>query len=383
MIFLAQTPHGWRGLRQRPHHLMQRFAGRGEHYVRWVETRYLRWLIDQPRDFFRAQDEQPSPNLEVRTVTLVNGERLGPIRAHNQYWLARRLDAPLPPRAQGPRILWLYNPHEVHLVDRVKHDLLIYDIMDEYRGFPWSPPQIEREEAALLRRADWIFAGTHALYEAKKPQAPDRIECVLSGVDTDHFLYPSESGKNSLDYADLRKRHSYLAGYAGMIDLRMDIEALAAAARALPQWGFVLLGSIRTDISELQALSNVYLPGPQPYDALPSHYHAWDVALLPFVENELTRHINPTKMLEYGAARRPIVARALPEVQRYYAGGAWLYEAAEEFTGQLEALESVTDSERNDRVKIALGWARDRSWDALATRMLARVESLLKQNQSG
>ena len=65
---------------------------------------------------------------------------------------------------------------------------------------------------------------------------------------------------------------------------------------------------------------------------------AWDAALIPFVENELTRHINPTKILEYAAAGLPVLARALPDVERYYAEGAYLYHTAEEFERQAGAI---------------------------------------------
>ena len=101
MIFLVQTPHAWRGIRQRPHHLMDRFARQG-HFVRWVETRYLRWLFGRREEFLRARREEPRPGFEVRPVTLVNGERLAPVRAHNRFWLARALAAPPPPDGARP-----------------------------------------------------------------------------------------------------------------------------------------------------------------------------------------------------------------------------------------------------------------------------------------
>ena len=376
MIFLVQTPHPWRGIRQRSHHLLSRFARQG-HFVRWVEPRYLRWLLESAEEFHRARQEEPEANIQVRPVTLINGERLPPVRACNEYRLARALRKNPPPGAEGPRVLWLYNPHEAHLADRVPHDLLIYDIMDEYQGFPWSPPNVTEEERTLLRRADWVFAGTRALLGAKGEWAEGKIECVLSGVETDRFANPDSGGSGAREaIGALRRRHKKLIGYAGMVDLRVDQALLAEAARRFPDWGFVILGPLATDVAALKSQPNIHLLDRQPYEDLPAWYHAWDAALLPFVENELTRHINPTKMLEYAAAGRPIVARSLPDVRECYADGAWLYEKPEEFLAHLETISRADPQAIEPRLAVARAWARERDWDTLAERMLERVSSL-------
>lgn len=390
MIFLIQSPHGWRGLRQRPHHLASRFAAAG-HFVRWLEPRYSMWLLTEPRRFLSAGGRAQSDRIEVLARTLLNGERFAAIRRFNRSRLASALAAPLPSSASGPRVLWLYNPHEGHLARSVAHDLLIYDIMDEYTGFPWSPPSVAAEEAELLERADWVFAGTSALHESKLHGAEGRIECELSGVDSSHFEQsPAHSATPAslpADLEPLKRRYDRLIGYAGTIDLRIDRDLLAAAARSHPKWGWVLLGNVASDLSALENLDNVHLLGAKPYAELPAYYHAWDCAILPFVENELTRHVNPTKMLEYAAARLPIVARALPDVKRHYASGAFLYETSEQFQASLETIlvgeqPPVERPAVTEKFSHADLWSSERSWQAIADRMLARLEALLAERAS-
>jgi glycosyltransferase involved in cell wall biosynthesis len=389
MIFLIQSPHGWRDLWQRPHHLASRFAAAG-HTVRWVEPRYLKWLLTDNARFVRSRTETPSPNLQVRSVTLLNGERFGRVRESNRRRLLEAVegDDPGPLPDNGPRILWLYNPHESHLADSVRADLVVYDIMDEYRGFPWSPPTIEADEDALLCRADWVFAGTQALHETKSGLCEGRIECILSGVDTAHFARARTRGgladaiRNYPDIAQLRSRHSRLIGYAGMLDLRIDQELIAMAAGRRPDWGWVCIGEARTDVSMLQEMPNVHLLGPLPYADLPAYYASWDVGLVPFRENRLTVHANPTKILEYAAAGLPIVAPALPEIVRFYSDGALLYRTDEEFLAQLDSILNgdMIPAERpevREHTRRAQLWSERRSWDAIAGRMLARVEQLL------
>jgi UDP-galactopyranose mutase len=285
-------------------------------------------------------------------------------------------------------VLWLYNPHESHLADSVPHDLLIYDIMDEYLGFPWSPVSIESEENDLLKKANWVFAGTQALYDAKQARAGGRIECVLSGVDTAHFARARtpggwwEAADTHSDIARLSERYDRLIGYAGMIDLRIDQELIALAASRHPEWGFICIGEARTDASLLEETPNIHLLGPLPYSDLPAYYASWDVGLVPFRENRLTLHTNPTKILEYAAAGLPIVAPALPEISRFYGEGAFLYHNDEEFLGHLDTLLTgkgpPTDrDEVRQRTEIASHWSEHRSWDAIAEKMMARIDSLI------
>ena len=378
MNFLVQCPHLWHGIRQRPHHLMSRFVQNG-HKVQWVEPRYLRWLKDRPEDFKNSRPAEPHPGLTVRPVTLINGERFPPLRAHNKFHMARALRQGAG-EDEGPRVLWIYNPHEAHLARSVPHDLLIYDIMDDYTSFPWSPPGIREDEEYLLKRADWVFAGTHALYESRRVHCPDKIECILSGVETEHFMRENTFERIDDEYFGLRQRHAKLFGYAGMIDVRIDQQLLSRAAWEFPRWGFILIGPVACDVSALQLPKNVHLIGPRDYRDLPGFYHAWDGALLPFIDSGLTRASNPTKMLEYAAADLPIVARSLPEIERFYSEGAFLYRDPGEFFDHLNTI-AGTDPEAirsvDEKKEFAAGWVRERSWDAISKRMLARVEGLL------
>ncbi len=313
-------------------------------------------------------------------MTLLNGERLPLVRRFNQGRLAAALNFPLAETGASPRVLWLYNPHEAHLADSVAHELLVYDVMDEYAAFPWFGPAVRASEARLLKRADWVFAGTQALFAAKAPQAEGRIELVLSGVDEAHFR-PRAASSPPEDLAPLRARYRRLIGYAGMIDMRIDTGLIIDGARRHPEWGWVLLGPTLGSLGELRAAANVHLLGQKAYAELPAYYQAWDCALVPFVDSPLTRHVNPTKMLEYAAAGLPILARALPDVARFYAEGAFLYRTAEEFEAHLRQILDGPEEVPGrrvvaDAVAASRRWLDGRSWDSIASAMIQRLGTL-------
>jgi glycosyltransferase involved in cell wall biosynthesis len=87
------------------------------------------------------------------------------------------------------------------------------------------------------------------------------------------------------------------------------------AARAYPDWDFVLIGSSHgCDISEAQRLPNVRFLGEMPYAVLPDYVHGFDVCIIPFLIFDLTIHTNPVKLYEYLAAGKPVVGTAMPEI---------------------------------------------------------------------
>ena len=63
----------------------------------------------------------------------------------------------------------------------------------------------------------------------------------------------------------------------------------------------------------LDNVPNVHFLGRKPYGELPAYCKAFDVALNPFVVNELTLAANPLKVREYLAAGLPVVSTDIPE----------------------------------------------------------------------
>jgi len=83
----------------------------------------------------------------------------------------------------------------------------------------------------------------------------------------------------------------------------------------------------------------VHLLGRRPYATLPGYCKAFDVALLPFVKNDLTEHANPLKLREYLAAGVPVVATDIPEAAALAGDGVFLADGPDAFVaGVTEAL---------------------------------------------
>ncbi len=162
-------------------------------------------------------------------------------------------------------------------------------------------------------------------------------------------------------------------GYVGVVDERIDVALIEALADAFPGGHVVLIGPVsKLDPARLPRLPNVHLTAAVPYDSLPSWLAGVDVALLPFARNRATEFISPTKTLEYFAAGKPVVSTGIADVVAEFADTVYVADGAPSFAA------AVREALRAEPERIARGveYARARTWDAIARRMLDAVASL-------
>jgi glycosyltransferase involved in cell wall biosynthesis len=145
----------------------------------------------------------------------------------------------------------------------------------------------------------------------------------------------------------------------------VDLPLLAEAARARPDWSWVLLGDVRCDTSAIAGVQNVHVLGGRPYNELPAYCRGFDVGLIPFRMNRLTRAVNPIKLREYLAAGLPVVSAPMEEVLRY----APAVQTAQTLDTFLAACAEALTQAADGRSAARQALVRDESWDA-------RVEGL-------
>ena len=89
-----------------------------------------------------------------------------------------------------------------------------------------------------------------------------------------------------------------------------------AGSVSRPDWHFVIIGDADSniDLTPYRNMPNMHFLGRKPYRDLPAYCRQFDVGLIPFVVNDLTRAVNPIKLREMLAAGCPVVATQLQEV---------------------------------------------------------------------
>jgi UDP-galactopyranose mutase len=229
--------------------------------------------------------------------------------------LARLLDDFLALISETSPVLWFYTPMMFACARHVRASAVVYDCMDELSGFRFAPSSLKCLEAELMQAADVVFTGGTRLYEARR-DSHDNLHCFPSSVDTSHFMAARAPLPEPSDQQVIARPR---LGFYGVIDERIDLDLVAAVAVARPDWNLVLVGPIaKIQAADLPRLPNIHYLGQKNYDELPAYLAGWDVALMPFADNEATAFISPTKTPEYLAGGRPVVSTPVADVVRHY-----------------------------------------------------------------
>lgn len=281
-------------------------------------------------------------------------------------------------KSEGVRrpVAWFYSPMALPLLDEVDAAAVVYDCMDDLASFKHAPPQMAAREAELMRRADVVFTGGPSLYRARQGKHPN-IHCFPSSVDAAHF---GRARSPLTEPADQAATPRPRLGYFGVIDERLDLSLIDAAASARPSWQFVMVGPVvKIDPATLPRRANILYTGQKPYAELPAYLSGWDVALLPFARNEATRYISPTKTLEYMAAEKPIVSTPIADVADPYGDIVYLGSTAAEFLAGCDRALRPPAKEAEARVAAMRELLARTSWDETAaamSRLIGRAASL-------
>jgi len=269
-------------------------------------------------------------------------------------WSLRRAAGRLGFRAP---ITWTFVPSSGEVAGALGERLVIYHCVDEYTKFTGTnEAAIAAMEQGLMEKADLVVVSSARLYETKRASNAKTV-LVTHGVDAGHF------GKACLAETvipeDCARLPRPVIGFFGLIADWVDLGVVRHLAFTHPEWSLLLIGEQQSDVAGLRQLPNVHLTGRRPYEALPGYCRGFDVAILPFVENELTRAANPLKLREYLAAGLPVVATPLPEVARL---GALVRVARTpaEFAASIEGL--LAEGRRGPDAAVARRMAGE-SWD--------------------
>jgi len=260
---------------------------------------------------------------------------------------------------------WYYTPMALDWTSKLKTSLVVYDCMDQLSAFNGAPPRLREREIELLQRADLVFTGGTSLYEEKR-RHHSNVHAFPSSVDAAHFRAARERREDPADQLPIARPR---LGFYGVIDERLDLVLLDGMARARPDWQLVMVGPVvKIDPSTLPRLPNIHYLGQKDYRDLPAYLAGWDVAIMPFAENEATRYISPTKTLEYLAGGRPVVSTPIHDVVHPY-GDQGLVEIARR-DGFVRAVERALASgfgplaTRVDELLASTSW--DETWSRMS-----------------
>jgi glycosyltransferase involved in cell wall biosynthesis len=345
-------------------HIALRFAQKNR--VLWVNSTGIRNPTASVRDVRRAWKKlaqffrgcRPiTKNISVFTPLVIpfHGSRVARwVNRQLLTWSLRRACRKL--GFQKP-ITYSFVPSSADVAGSLGERLVIYHCVDEYSKFTGTnETAILDLERKLMEKADMVVVSSSRLYETKRRYNPNTF-LVTHGVDVAHFS--TACRKAVAPPEDCAELNHPVIGFFGLIADWVDLEVVRYLAASRPQWSLLLIGEVQTDTSALRELPNVHLLGRRSYQSLPAYCKVFDVAILPFVVNDLTASANPLKLREYLAAGLPVVATPLPEILKL-SDLVRMARTPEEFLCQIEALLKAGKRGPDPAVSILM---EQESWD--------------------
>lgn len=272
-------------------------------------------------------------------------------------------------RAIDSYVLWFETPLAMAFARDLRPLAVVYDRLDEIATTPAVAERLAAYEIQLQLAADLVFVGEPDPFAP----APARAYAFPGGVDTAHFARAREALPPPADQAALPGPR---VGFYGVIDDRVDLDLVDGLARLRPDLQLVMIGPV-VGSARLPRRKNLHWLGARPYRDLPAYLAGWDVALLPLARHSNTVPHGISRMPEYLAAGRPVVATGISHVVEPYRALELVRlanhpAAMSAAIDEARAEDAVARHARADRWLATIAW--DQTWqgmDALITAAVA------------
>jgi glycosyltransferase involved in cell wall biosynthesis len=261
------------------------------------------------------------------------------------------------------------NPSFPRLVRKLAPALAIADVIDDHRAWPDATPafvaKAQQNYRDVLGCCDLVLTNNEGMREALAEFRRD-VEVVESGYESVDRDAPCPR--------DLARIPRPILGYAGNLSARIDVALLRGIAERRPEWSLVLIGAARPDaaIHSLADLPNVHLLGVRPHAEIGAYVRHFDVAIVPHVDDALTRSMSPLKIGLYCAAGVPVVSTRVANLGALVGEIEIAADAADFEAKVARVLAEPLSAERCARRDAILA---ANSWEARAERILALLRS--------
>lgn len=262
---------------------------------------------------------------------------------------------------EAPTIL-VQQPFWWPLVRCLARSKLVYDCIDHHAGFHDQPnPMLLAHEEQLVIGADVVVATSDRLADSFLDYRACQV--IRNACEYERFSQAIR----------VKSAQRPIVGYVGAVSEWFDGDLIYEIAKARPNWQFDIYGAIvGANISCARMLPNVNFFGEISYESVPNAIAHFDVCIIPFKINELTRATNPVKIYEYMAVGRPVVAPPLPELATLNCSGLVCASSATEFVNGIERLLECSDA--IDAIEARKNWAAQNTWNHRGAEFLKMLD---------
>lgn len=315
--------HDWTGDPLSKTHLMRVLSR--DNRILWINAIANRTPTASSKDVSRVFKKlkafaepvrEVEPNIFVLNPLAVPAYGSAVVRRFNQRFLIGQVRRAMRKLGFAKVLNFVFNPAAGLLAGNIGEEKVVYYCVDEYTAFTGVASGLKEIEENLFRRADLVVVSAEKLFDSKKHFNPN-THIIRHGTDWAHFRKAVDAELTSPE--DIKDLPRPIIGFHGLLADWVDFELIRKIAEEFPEGSVVLVGKVSVDaekkIGTISGVRNIHMLGRKPYSELPAYCRQFDVAINPFVINELTLAANPLKVREYLAAGVPVVSTDIPEVR--------------------------------------------------------------------
>ncbi|MGY2167525.1 glycosyltransferase [Pseudomonas gingeri] len=361
LIYLSPMP--WHSFSQRSHELVRCFHEKTGEPVLWIEPYPTRFPAFGDLSLLRqaaagATHPRP-PEAELPPWLTVLRPRALPIEPiPGSGWINRPLWQPIIIQARRfarhPTLLGIGKPSRLasRLLREPIFEASFYDAMDNfsefYRGL--SRKAMERRQQSTARAVSMVLTSSSAL-QAQMSTLSGNVRLLGNACATERLPERREKRSTRLDNPVL--------GYVGTIAKWFAWEIVVALAKAYPHAEIRLIGPVHTRLPA-HLPGNIHFIGEVSHEAAMDAMADFDVGLIPFKCDALTRFVDPIKYYEYRALGLPVISTAFGEmVGRDACPGTFLLDGPEDIRQAMDQALGFDEPEEHTR-----RFRCDNSWRA-------------------
>lgn len=265
IVYANTIDWDFKGLTQRPHHLLYLLSQKG----------YKVYYVDQTVRTDKVRT-RISENFEVYHNWDVFKKRVPECDVYFFSWAARYVD-----------------------LQEIEADMVLYDSLDAF-------PVHDHLEPMALSVADVVLAASEPLYKLRKQQHNDVYLCknaCFSEHGQQQYSIPT-------DLSQFKQSGKPIVLFSGALAYWCDLELIREIAK---QYQLVVVG--RPWAVEMP--QGVHYLGAKSHDELQAYYAHCDVSILPFLRGQIADYSSPIKNFEAMAHGKPTVATDIPEAVAY------------------------------------------------------------------
>lgn len=354
LVYLSPVP--WASFAQRPQKFVRWFHKKTVGEVLWLDPYPSRFPCLEDFKKIGVSDKTESENYEPwLTVLKPKALPIEPLPASglingSLYW--SEILKKVKTFSQDQEIMLVIGKPTVlalKVLKLLKGHKSVYDAMDDFPTFfsGMSKAAMTRRELKLGRSTSTVLTSSTKLREKWEKQNSN-VKFVPNGLDI-ALLPPAKT-----EYTNERP---WTFGYLGTVGAWFDWKWIIHLAESRPDDNIHIVGPVFNP-TNLKLPNNLKLFPPCSHKDALTRMLSFDVALIPFLKNELTSSVDPIKYYEYRALGLPVISTSFGEMAyRNDQDGVYLCDNVTEINTEIEkALAYRTTSDFVYSFKTANSW---------------------------